>query len=81
MLICSRCGKGKNTVSFSRHKKGSSGAGGNWALRAPIHKRVQYANLHLYKGIKYCTKCLRIIKKTIPVQKPVEPQSAPVASA
>lgn len=62
MLACIRCGKGKNTLSYSRHKKGSSGAGGVWALRAPIHKRVQKPNLHVYKGKKYCTKCLRVVK-------------------
>lgn len=64
MLVCSRCGKGKKIISFSRHKKGSSGAGGTWALRAPIHKRAQFPNLHVYKGQKYCTKCLRIVKPT-----------------
>lgn len=63
MSKCSRCGKGKNIVNFSRHKKGSSGAGGTWALRAPIHKRTQKPNLHMFKGAKYCTKCLRIVKK------------------
>ena len=62
MLACTKCGKGKNTLSYSRHKKGSSGAGGTWALRAPIHQRTQYANLHVYKGAKYCTKCLRVVK-------------------
>lgn len=62
MLICIRCNKGKNTQAFSRHKKGSSGSGGVWALRAPIHKRVQKVNLHLYKGKRYCTSCLRIVK-------------------
>lgn len=62
MLACTRCGKGKNTLSFSRHKKGSSGAGGVWALRAPIHKRVQKPNLHKFNGQKYCTKCLRVVK-------------------
>ena len=63
MLVCSKCGKGKNIVNFSRHKKGSSGAGGTWALRAPIHKRIQLPNLHVYLGKRYCTKCLRIVKK------------------
>ena len=62
MLACLRCNKGKNIQSFSRHKKGSSGAGGTWALRAPIHSRIQKPNLHVYKGEKYCTKCLRIVK-------------------
>ncbi len=69
MLVCLKCGKGKNMVAFSRHKKGSSGAGGTWALRAPIHQRTQKANLHVYKGEKYCTKCLRVVKK--PFVKPV----------
>jgi len=68
MLVCIRCRKGKNTVSFSRHKKGSSGAGGTWALRAPIHKRTQKANLHVFKGEKYCTKCLRTVKKSLQSQ-------------
>lgn len=63
MLACLRCGKGKNKLSYSRHKKGSSGAGGTWALRAPIHQRTQKPNLHTYLGKKYCTKCLRIVKK------------------
>ena len=49
-------------MAFSRHKKGSSGAGGTWALRAPIHKRTQYVNLHVYQSKKYCTKCLRAVK-------------------
>ncbi|MDP3974207.1 MAG: hypothetical protein Q8P92_05250 [Candidatus Daviesbacteria bacterium] len=70
MLICTRCGKGKNIQAFSRHKKGSSGAGGVWALRAPIHSRVQKVNLHIYNGKKYCTKCLRIIKTPYFPQKP-----------
>lgn len=62
MLACTSCGKGKNILSFSRHKKGSSGSGGTWALRAPIHQRIQKPNLHMYKGNKYCTSCLRVIK-------------------
>ncbi len=81
MLICSRCGKGKNIVSFSRHKKGSSGAGGTWALRAPIHKRVQRPNLHVFKGQKYCTKCLRATKKDILKKRPVKQQGAESAAA
>lgn len=77
MLICSRCGKGKNIQAFSRHKKGSSGAGGVWALRAPIHSRVQKPNLHIFKGDKYCTKCLRQVKKSF--TKPAEAvQQSPV---
>jgi len=62
MLICSLCQKGMKKVAWSRHKKGSSGAGGTWALRAQIHKRTQRPNLHTYRGIKLCTKCLRMVK-------------------
>lgn len=72
MLICTRCGKGKTKVSMSRHKKGSSGAGGVWALRAPIHQRTQKPNLHSYLGKKYCTKCLRLVKASFLVPKVVK---------
>jgi len=76
MLACLRCGKGKTISAYSRHKKGSSGAGGTWALRAPIHQRTQKPNLHLYKGDKYCTKCLRIVKSPFKGQSAKEqPQS------
>lgn len=74
MLACTKCGKAKNIINYSRHKKGSSGAGGTWALRAPIHSRAQKPNLHSYKNKRYCTKCLRTVKpKYI---KPVEVPSA-----
>lgn len=79
MTVCSRCGKGKNKLSFSRHKKGSSGAGGVWALRAPIHTRTQKPNLHVYAGQKYCTKCLRIVKKPW-VSADEKPQEAAVVA-
>lgn len=49
-------------MAFSRHKKGSSGAGGTWKLRAQITKKVQRPNLHTYRGMKLCTKCLRTVK-------------------
>ncbi len=61
MTKCVRCGKGRNKIAFSRHRKGH-GIGGVWALRAPIHKRTQKPNLHIYLGQKYCTKCLRVVK-------------------
>lgn len=73
MTACSRCGRGRQKQAFSRHKKGSSGAGGVWALRAPIHKRAQKINLHVYLGQKYCTKCLRVVKK--PWVAPKEPET------
>ena len=78
MTTCLRCGKGRNKIAFSRHKKGSSGAGGTWALRAPIHTRTQKPNLHVYLGQKYCTKCLRVIKPAF-VIKVEKPQEQPVA--
>jgi len=78
MTKCLRCGKGRNKIAFSRHKKGSSGAGGTWALRAPIHMRTQKPNLHIYKGQKYCTKCLRVVKPAF-VAKIEKPQEAAVA--
>ena len=80
MLICTRCGRGKNIISFSRHKKGSSGSGGVWALRAPIHQRFQKINLHSYKGKKYCTKCLRVVKPKFEVSK-AETQSPEAINA
>ncbi|MDO8429460.1 MAG: hypothetical protein Q7S88_02425 [Candidatus Daviesbacteria bacterium] len=69
MLICDVCQKGKKKISYSRHKKGSSGAGGTWALRAPIYKKIQRPNLHSYQGMKFCTKCLRAVKSAILPQK------------
>lgn len=70
MAVCVVCRKGSNQISYSRHKKGSSGAGGTWALRAPIHKKTQKPNLHTYKTEKFCTKCLRLVK--VKYQKPIE---------
>ena len=72
MLVCTRCNKGKVMVPFSRHKKGSSGASGTWALRGPIHSRVQKPNLHIYQGLKYCTKCLRAVKPKFITNQPLE---------
>lgn len=69
MLACQLCQKGIKTIAFSRHKKGSSGAGGTWALRAPITKRTQRPNLHTYKGMKFCSKCLRIVKANVKLEK------------
>lgn len=68
MLVCISCGKKAHQRSWSRHQKGSSGAGGTWALRAQISKRTQKPNLHIFKGKKYCTKCLRKAKTKFVVQ-------------
>lgn len=76
MLTCQMCQKGTRKISFSRHKKGSSGAGGTWALRAPITKKIQKANIHHYQGMKLCTKCLRTIKSQVqPKKAQVVPQA------
>lgn len=74
MFQCELCLKGIKKQAFSRHKKGSSGAGGVWALRAPIHKRVQKPNLHVFKGKKYCTKCLRVVKSAYKPRLSEQPQ-------
>lgn len=77
MTSCARCGKGKNIQAYSRHKKGSSGAGGVWALRAPIHRKTQKPNLHAFGRKMYCTKCLRLVKK--PWVKPTEIAAQPTS--
>lgn len=64
MIMCQLCQKGIHKVAVSKHKKGSSGAS-QWPLRAQIHKRVQHPNLHIYKGMKFCSKCLRIVKTSV----------------
>lgn len=80
MMVCQICQKGVRKISYSRHKKGSSGAS-EWPLRAPIHKRMQKPNLHMYFGMKLCTKCLRAVKKNVYPQKRVEaPVQTPIAS-
>lgn len=61
MLMCVNCGKRPHRITWSRHKKGSSGAS-EWPLRAQISKRTQKPNLHVFKGKKFCTKCLRLVK-------------------
>ncbi|MBI3486070.1 hypothetical protein HY025_03960 [Candidatus Daviesbacteria bacterium] len=77
MLRCTNCGKRPRKISWSRHKKGSSGAS-EWPLRAQISKRLQKPNLHVFKGNKYCTKCLRIAKSSF---KPVKKEEVtPVAA-
>lgn len=79
MLVCNLCQKGMHMLAFSRHRKGRSGAGGTWALRAPITKKVQRPNLHSYQGMKFCTKCLRAVKTENKVKK--ETVEAPQVAA
>lgn len=73
MMVCANCGKHANRISWSRHQKGSSGAS-EWPLRAQITKRTQKPNLHTFKGVKFCTKCVRLAKdvyKAAQMAKPV----------
>ncbi len=62
MAACTLCSKKSRIGKWSRHKKGSSGHGGEWNLKAHIHSRIQKPNLHMFKGSKFCTKCLRLVK-------------------
>ncbi|MDO8638197.1 MAG: hypothetical protein Q7R43_01380 [Candidatus Daviesbacteria bacterium] len=80
MLQCQICQKGSRKISYSRHKKGSSGAGGTWALRAPIHSKTQKVNIHAYQGMKLCTKCQRTIKAQVKLIKNVTVAQTPVAA-
>lgn len=81
MAICAICTKHSHKTSWSRHKKGSSGASGTWALRAQISKRTQRPNLHSFKGNKYCTKCLRLVKTVFnAVQSEKQPQTTPATA-
>ncbi len=73
MAICLSCGKHSISRSWSRHKKGSSGAS-EWPLRAQITKKSQSPNLHTFKNKSYCTKCLRIAKVA---HKPTGPLKTP----
>jgi ribosomal protein L28 len=66
MAVCILCDKKPVRTVWSRHKKGSSGHGGDWNLKAPISKKTQHPNLHVFKGAKYCTKCLRLVKSLSP---------------
>ncbi|MCL4367484.1 hypothetical protein M1563_04935 [Patescibacteria group bacterium] len=77
MLVCQICQKGINKQSYSRHKKGSSGASGTWNLRAPIHSKIQRPNVHNYRGMRLCTKCLRAVQK---VERPQDKTSESVST-
>lgn len=76
MNSCQLCEKGVRTIAFSRHKKGH-GIAGVWRLKAPITKRTIRPNIHMYMGMKLCSKCLKTIKKAAP--KSVKP-TVPVAA-
>lgn len=79
MIMCQLCEKSIHKIAISKHKKGSSGAS-QWPLRAQIHKKTQQPNLHIYKGMKLCSKCLRIVKKAVEANReiPTAPQSQPL---
>lgn len=78
MMMCQLCEKGIHKVAVSKHKKGSSGAS-QWPLRAQIHKRIQRPNLHAYQGMRLCSKCLRIVKKSVEANRAM-PVAATAAS-
>jgi len=77
MKVCSLCQKGIQTVAYSRHKKGH-GVSGAWRLRAQIVKKVHRPNLHVYQGMKLCSKCLRAVKRSVEANREV-PTITPVA--
>ena len=79
MLTCTICAKSTRIRAWSRHKKGSSGHGGAWNLKAQISKKPQKVNLHVFKGQKYCTSCLRLVKTTFN-QAMSKPQTLPPLS-
>lgn len=79
MLICQICQKRARSISFSRHGRGH-GILGQWRLKAPITKKLQRPNLHNYKGMKLCTKCLRTVKEATGKSKPELKPSAQPAS-
>ena len=78
MLACTTCGKKTVIRSWSRHQKGSSGAS-EWPLRAQISKKPQHPNLHVFKGKRYCTKCLRNAKESFRAD--ILKKQAPAAQA
>jgi len=75
---CDRCGKGKLYGLTHRHHRGV--AGGQWKQRAPKTQKVSLPNLHTFRGDfdgkkgvwKFCTKCLRTVKKEQSVLKKVD---------
>lgn len=80
MSACQICHKGVRKISISRHKKGASGAS-KWPMRAQISKRLQKPNLHAYKGMRLCTKCLRMIKKSVQAKKEETIKTSVIPSA
>lgn len=79
MVMCQLCEKGIHKVAISKHKKGSSGAS-QWPLRAQIHKKTQSPNLHVYKGMRLCSKCLRIVKTSVEANRAIPtPVQTPTA--
>ncbi|PIU02219.1 hypothetical protein COT66_01415 [Candidatus Shapirobacteria bacterium CG09_land_8_20_14_0_10_49_15] len=69
---CDRCGKGRLIGRQQRHHKGV--AGGKWLHRAPKTVKISQPNLHAFRGVldgvagkwRLCTKCLRLVKKSLP---------------
>lgn len=66
-FACDLCGKGVTYGETHTHKRGV--AGGRWKKKAQSTRKVFAPNLHTYKKLKFCTKCLRIVKQNLPVVK------------
>ncbi len=64
-FACELCGKGVTYGETHTHKRGV--AGGRWKKKAQSTRKVFAPNLHKYKGLKFCTKCLRLVKTSLPV--------------
>lgn len=58
--VCDNCGRGVQYGETGRHGRGV--AGGRWKKRAQKTRKVFKPNLHKWKGMKLCTKCLRRAK-------------------
>lgn len=78
---CDNCEKG---VMIGRTRKHHPGvAGGRWKKRAPKTAKMFRPNLHSarvlvgsnYQRLKLCTKCLRLAKEAMRVQKESTTQS------
>lgn len=75
-MKCELCHKG--IMVGQQHKHHAGVAGGRWLKRAPHTQKIFKPNLHksrvlvdgMYKRIKLCTKCLRIMKEAAKVAVP-----------
>jgi ribosomal protein L28 len=72
---CDNCSKGVMVGQTHKHHPGV--AGGRWKKRAPHKAKLFRPNLHSarvlvgtnYQRLKLCTKCLRLAKEAMKMQK------------